>query len=136
MKILGIDDSVSAIFAIPTGGQITLQATGLEHEDYVELELVRTTEVGPGGDTCCPGPVSLAEIGWHVPLLVDTNCGCNVPVRLTPARPYVVLDTPQMLQLVAVKHADENAQIEVFCFATTSQGLNFVGVASSQPDEA
>ena len=59
MKILDVDSTVSNIFTIPVGGQITLQAVGLENGDYIELELVRTTEVGPGGDLCCPGPVSL-----------------------------------------------------------------------------
>lgn len=133
MKILGIDDSVSAIFTIPLGGQITLQATGLEHDDYIELELVRTTAVGPAGDACCQGPVSLAEIGWHVPLLVDTGCGCQVPVRLTAERPYAVLDTPQMLQLIAVKNASDTAQIEVFTEATDSHGRNFVAALETPP---
>ena len=63
MKILGIDDSASSIFIIPVGGQVTLQATGLEGSDYIELELVRTTQVGPGDDLRSPGPVSLAESG-------------------------------------------------------------------------
>ena len=130
MKILGIDDSASSIFIIPVGGQVTLQATGLEGSDYIELELVRTTQVGPGGDLCCPGPVSLAEIGWHVPLTTQNRCCEEVAVQLTAGRPYLVLDTPQMLQLVAVKHAEPAAQIELFLEHTNSRGYNSIGPAA------
>lgn len=133
MKILDVDSTVSNIFTIPVGGQITLQAVGLENGDYIELELVRTTEVGPGGDLCCPGPVSLAEIGWHVPLTVQDRCCEEVSVRLYPNRPYLVLDTPQALQLVAVKYADPAAQIEVFLEQTYSAGFNSIGSAGAQP---
>lgn len=127
MKILDVNSTVSNIFTIPLGGQITLQAIGLENDDYIELELVRTADVGAHA-----GHVSLPEIGWHVPLTVQDRTGAEIPVRIYPNRPYLIIDAPQMMQLVAVKYADPAAQIEVLLEHTSSVGFSSIDTTLAQ----
>ncbi len=127
MKIINTIQTNSGIFRIPKGGQLTLQAAGLENDDYVEIELVRTTVGGPPPGVCCTGPVNLAEIGWRQALKLPQCCGDEPQaVRLTVGQPFVVIDTPQLLELVAVKYAPDPNQVEVWLYETDSHGHNLL----------
>jgi len=106
--------------------QVTIVASGLQGTDVVEFDVVSITKSAPAsGDPCCPGQVSLPDFNSAVPLVVC--CGCeNKPVKLTATKPWIVIDMPQQVPLVARVVADDDAVIEVEYFETTSQGITCV----------
>lgn len=99
MKLLIDKDTVNATsptFAIPKGGQVTVYAMGLEADQRVEFELVLSTDL-PKGECECP-PLKVIPLG--VAATAPLMC-CNGRITLTAARPYVVLDAPQLIPLRA-----------------------------------
>lgn len=106
--------------------QVTIVASGLQGTDVVEFDVVSITKSAPAsGDPCCPGQVSLPDFNSAVPLVVC--CGCDSkPVKLTATKPWVVIDMPQQVPLVARVVADVDAVIEVEYFETTSQAITCV----------
>jgi hypothetical protein len=121
MQLLTPELETSDTFKIPKGGQVTLLATGLTGADKVIVELVTLTAAGPGGDACCPGPVSLADVDWSFPLSLSPCCGePAAPVELTAAQPWFVIDTPQEVLMRVVKIADDDAVVVVYKHETAS----------------
>ncbi len=121
MILVTPDQRSSAPFTIKH--QVTIVASGLQGTDKVEFDVVSITKSAPAtGDSCCPGQVSLPDFNSAVPL---TTCA-GVPVKLTAAKPWIVIDMPQQVPLVARVVADDDAVIEVEYFETTSQGITCV----------
>lgn len=122
MLLIDKDSTQSAPFKIPAGKQLTLLATGLNPGEKVTFELLALTAAGPGGDVCCPGPVSLPDIAWSAPLKVLGACDCDGPtaVELTNDMPYVILSRPQEILLRAKVDAADDAVVEVHAFETRS----------------
>jgi hypothetical protein len=107
--------------------QVTIVASGLQGDDVVEFDVVSITKSAPtSGDPCCPGQVSLPDFNSVVPLTSCFGCTSNQVVKLTATKPWIVLDMPQQVPLVARVVADEDAVIEVEYFETTSQGITCV----------
>ena len=118
MNIITNDARVSAVFKIQH--QLTIVASGLQDTDTVEIDVVSMTRSSPAtGDVCCPGPVSLPDFNSSTPLL---TCDGRA-VKLTATKPWVVIDMPQQVPLVARVVADDDAVIEVNCFETDSKGV-------------
>jgi hypothetical protein len=108
--------------------QVTIVASGLQGDDVVEFDVVSITKSVPAsGDPCCPGQVSLPDFNSAVPLTSCFGCTNNDPVKLTAAKPWIVIDMPQQVPLRArVVSSDPSAVIEVEYFETTSQGITCV----------
>jgi hypothetical protein len=121
MQIITPEISTSEPFKINSGKQITLLATGLVTTDKVVVQLVTMTTGGPAGGECCPGQVGLPEIEWSFPLALSCNCAAPVAVELTPAKPWVVLDTPQEIYMRVVVTADDDSVVQVYKFDTNSK---------------
>lgn len=116
--LIDTNQTESEPFSIPDGQAVTLQAMGLQGTDKVSLFVVATTEGGPRGDVCCPGPVVLPTISERTPL-ADCNCSGTVAViELTAAAPWVELRRPIGPKLVAVVETDAPgaSQIRVVSF--------------------
>jgi hypothetical protein len=102
--------------------QVTIVASGLQGNDVVEFDVVAITASAPAsGDPCCTGQVVLPQEIVVAPLNV---CGCEPEsrVRLTAAKPWIVLDMPQQVPLVARVVAPIDAVVEVSLYETTSEG--------------
>jgi hypothetical protein len=124
MRIVSSEQDESDLFKIDIGKQVTLLATGLTGTDKVVIDIVALTSVGgPSGDPCCPGPVTLPDIGWSAPL--TRKCPCDYPeaVEMTATQPWVVLDAPQEFWLRARVVADPLSVVEVFKQDTNSKLL-------------
>ena len=109
----------SNAFVILPGKQVTLWATGLAGDDYIEIEVV-TLSRAPDfiGDSCCAAPTPDIQVTSFVPLM----CSADISRQLTALAPYVILDGPQLVTLRAVVHADPGALVEVFLEETDSDG--------------
>lgn len=119
MILVDADHTASAPFKIPADEEWTFLATGLGGTDKVTFEIIALTAAGPGGDTCCPGPVSMPNIAWRTPL--KTVCGCDpaANVELTAAMPYVVLSRPREVMLLVTVNAAPHAIVEVHSYVTS-----------------
>ena len=125
MILVSTEQSCSEPFKIKQ--QVTIVASGLQGNDVVEFDVVSITKSAPAsGDPCCPGQVSLPDFHSAVPLTSCFNCSHDEPVRLTATKPWIVIDMPQQVPLVARVVADDDAVIEVEYFETTSQGITCV----------
>ena len=121
-NIVKSGESKSKPFKIPSGKQITLFATGLSGDDYVEVLLVAITPAGPRGGICCPGPVVLPGLGSLYPLN-RVCCDCEpVPVRLTAENPWFILREPQEVEMIVHVVADLEAVVEVSMSITEATG--------------
>jgi len=121
MRIVSSEQVESDLFKIDIGKQITLLATGLAGTDKVVIEIVALTSPGgPSGDLCCPGPVSLPDVGWTAPLTRKCGCDASQAVELTATDPWAVLDAPQEFWLRARVVADTMSVVEVFKQDTNS----------------
>lgn len=124
MQLISPEIQTSNPFTIPSGGQVTLFAHGLQGADKVVVEVVSITKISGGGSLCCPEPVSLPEVVNAIPLQLTCSCETG-PVQLTAEKPWVVFDTPQMVSLRARVIADDTAVISVEMFETKSAGVLF-----------
>jgi hypothetical protein len=107
--------------------QVTIVASGLQGTDVVEFDVVSITKsASASGDPCCPGQVSLPDFNSAVPLTSCFGCSHEERVKLTATKPWIVIDMPQQVPLVARVVADADAVIEVEYFETTSQGITCV----------
>ena len=122
MLLIDKDSTQSAPFKIPSGKQLTVLATGLNPGEKVVFELLALTAAGPGGDVCCPGPVSLPDIAWSAPLKIECGGDDPVAVELTADMPWKVLHQPQEILLRAKVIADDDAVVEVHSFETSQSG--------------
>lgn len=121
MILIATDARKSAPFKIQH--QVTVFASGLQGSDTVEFDVVSITRSAPAsGDACCPGQVSLPDLNSTNPLM---TCD-NQPVRLTASKPWIVIDMPQQVPLMARVVADDDAVIEVEYFETDSRGVTCV----------
>jgi len=84
--------NLSVPFEVTPRGQVQLFASGLEPDDYVEIEMVK---IGAAGDGAGTGRVTLPAVIWSAPL----RCENGQPVRLTADFPVVVVDYPQRVKL-------------------------------------
>ena len=118
MNLITNDARISSVFRIQH--QVTIVASGFQDTDTVVFDVVSLTRSAPStGDVCCPGPVSLPDFASSTPL---TTCD-NRLVKLTATKPWVVIDMPQQVPLVARVLADDDAVIEVDYYETDSQGI-------------
>lgn len=118
MLLIATDARTSEPFKIQH--QITVFASGLQGTDTVEFDVVSITKSAPAsGDVCCPGQVGLPDINSVNPL---KTCD-GTAVKLTAAKPWIVIDMPQQVPLRARVVADDAAVVEVEYFETDSRGI-------------
>lgn len=99
MTLLIDNDTVGAVslpFTVPVGGQITVFALGLAGTDYVEFEIVLYSD--PMNHGCACPPLVFEPLAPELTAPLVTASGA---LRLTPERPYVILDAPQGVPLRA-----------------------------------
>jgi hypothetical protein len=100
----------SNAFVVLPGKQVTLRATGLAGDEYVEVQIVELSRAPEfTGDSCCATPASDVVVLNSVPLL----CAPDSPVRLTQEIPFAVINGPQLVTLQAVVVAGPGALVSV-----------------------
>lgn len=117
-RIVTADRTISDVFTIESGRQVTLHAIGLQGDDHVIIEILGLSRAGPGGTFCCPNPAGPAEVTEALPL----RCRNGARVILTANFPTVTLDTPQEVPLRARVIADISASITVDTVDTENTG--------------
>lgn len=90
MNVLLSKDTGDTSLPIALKSQLTIAAFGLTNTDEVTFEVVILTDPLKASCQCPPGQVILPSVAQSFPL----DC-CGTAITLTPARPFVVLDTPQ-----------------------------------------
>jgi hypothetical protein len=120
MELLNSDQQqVSTVFTIPTGGQVTLNATGLSDLDSVVVEIVQLSSgLAFTGDPCDAQSAPDIEVVTAVPL----RCPNGSPVNMNKEFPYVVLDAPQQTPLRVRIVSELAVPIVVTLNNTTSAG--------------
>lgn len=78
------------------GTQVTVYASNLAGDDYVEFEIVTITPARSVECGCPPFPVVMPSINWSSSL----RC-CGEPIRLTAEQPFVLIDHPQAAKIRA-----------------------------------
>jgi hypothetical protein len=123
MILITTEQRTSEPFIITS--QVTIVAIGLQGTDTVEFDLVSITKSNPAsGDPCCPGQVVLPEHLLLAPLTsCNSCCEGEARVKLTANKPWIVMDMPQQIPIVARVVAPDDAVISVEYFETTSQGI-------------
>lgn len=90
MNVLLSKDTGDVSQPITLKSQLTIAAFGLGGEDEVTFEVVILSDPLKPSCACPPGQVAMPSVAQTFPL----EC-CEVPIKLTSSRPFVVLDTPQ-----------------------------------------
>jgi len=91
MNVLLSADTGDISQPITLKSQLTLVAFGLEDTDEVTFEVVLLSTPLQPSCQCPPGQVVMPSVAQAFPL---TCCDGSV-IKLTPARPFIVLDAPQ-----------------------------------------
>jgi hypothetical protein len=111
--------ATSSAFVVLPGKQVTLRATGLVANDYVEVQIVELSRAPEfTGDLCCAPLAADIVVLNTVPLL----CAKDSPVRLTQEVPFVILNGPQLVTLRAEVFADMGALVSVTLLQTDDDG--------------
>lgn len=121
-RIITSEVRVSNVFYIRTGKQLTLQAVGLQGDDYVIVEVLGLdrARLPAQGNFCCDSKVPPSEIISITPL----RCRNGARVILTRHFPFATLTSPQNTPLRARVVADVTAVITVDAEETEGSGCD------------
>lgn len=119
MNVLLSKDTSDISQPIQLKSQLTIAAFGLEDDDEVSFEVVILTDPLKPSCLCPPGQVVMPAVAQAFPL----DC-CGVPIKLTPSRPFVVLDAPQGFLIRAAWNVLPTAGQIVLYEETNTPNLN------------